>query len=705
MNKQIIKALYKKEILDILRDKKTLLMMIVVPLVLYPLIFLGSMALASSMANQSTAHAYHIAIDEHVENAESLEGFFVKFAKDYDYDFVFVKKFEKLGDDGKTILVTSDLEEALREKIVDAYITREDEDGKERYVIHYISSINNSLTAREMTANMLKEYKNTIGRLKIEAHDLDPEEILDSVVYESEDLASVEESVGSIFGYIIPFLMVSSILMGAMYPAIDTTAGEKERGTLETLLTLPVKNLELIISKFLATSTMAVVAAFLNVLSMGLLGAYFFQAMQLGDTAVTFSLASYIPAVLITLLCAVVFGMFSSAVCLLICIFAKSFKEAQNYSTPVMLVFMMAGMAGMIPGIELSGVVAYIPVVNVCLLIGKMFAFEFNTAVILTVLLSNVLYSLIAVVIMARVFCSENILFGDGTEGIRIIEKRSDMKENQIPGMGDVILLFSLLLIILMLAGSILILKFGIGGLIAEQLIILVCTLLYCWYIKTDFKKVFSFNKPSISGFISATMMWVGVYTLMMILTAILSKIFPSSAASASEDLVVIVGNQPLWIVLIAAALLPAICEETAFRGFLFGTLSNRYKIVTAIIWTGFIFGLYHMNFVKMIVVGILGGFLAFAVYRTKSICTSMWMHFLNNSFALILGLYGEKIADKLPMLFKEDLSVSEITILVLIGAGCLVGSIMWMNAIARKRNLVLVSAENASVENVSSDK
>lgn len=696
MNKQIIKALYKKEIFDILRDKKTLLMMIVVPLVLYPLIFVGSMALTSSVMSQSTTNSYHIAIDD-MENADHLEEYITHFAVDYDYDFIFIKDItETSSEDG--VKVTS-YEEALKGKLIDAYISREDMEGKERYVIHYISSNNDSLTASDMLRDMLKEYQEVVRKLKVEANDLDPEDILHSVVYETEDQATTEESVGSLFGYIIPFLMVSSILMGAMYPAIDTTAGEKERGTLETLLTLPVSNLELIISKFLATTTIAIMAAVLNVLSMGLLGAYFFQSMQLGDSQLVFSMASYIPAILLTLVCAVVFGMFASAVCLLVCIFAKSFKEAQNYSTPIMLVFMISGMVGLIPGLELKGALAFVPVVNICLLIAKLFVFEFDINLILVVVLSNILYSMIAVVIMSRVFCSESILFSDGSEGIRIIEKRSDMKEKQIPGMGDILLLFSILLIILMLAGSILVLKFGILGLIAEQLLIFGCTVFYSWYIKTDFKKVFSLGKPSVQNILSGTIMWVGVYIIMMLLTYVLSAIFPSSAASAGEDLVAIIGDQPIWVVLIAAALMPAICEETAFRGFLFGTLSNRYKIVTAICWTGFIFGLYHMNLVKIIVVGLLGGFLAFAVYKTKSITTSMWMHFLNNSFALILGLYGDKLVDRLPILFKEDLNVGEVLLLILIGVACVAVSIMWMNAISKKKAQVKVVEDSSDTE------
>lgn len=696
MNSKIIKALYKKEIMDILRDKKTLLMMIVVPLVLYPLIFIGSMTLTTMIMTQSTHNSYNIAIVD-MDNEASMETYISEFSKKYDYDFVFVNNYERKNNESGASITSWD--DALKEKVVDAYLTREDKDGKERYVIHYLSSVNDSATAMGMLKDMLKEYQNLVTKLKIEGADLDPVDILESVVYESDDQSTQEESVGSIFGYIIPFLMVSSILMGAMYPAIDTTAGEKERGTLETLLTLPVNNLELIISKFLATSTMAMAGALLNVLSMGILGAYFYQSLKLSDSDVAFSAASYVPAILLTLVCALVFAMFASAVCLLVCIFAKSFKEAQNYSTPIMMVFMFAAMASMIPGITLDGVLAYIPVINISLLIAKLFVFEFNTATISVVLLSNLLYSMIAVVIMARVFSSESILFSDGSEGIRIIEKRSDMNDKQIPGMGDVILLFSILLIILMMAGSILVLKLGLPGLIIEQLMILGCTLVYCWYIKTDFKKVFSIKKPGVQGIIAGILMWMGVYILMMLLTAVLSKIFPSSAASAGDEITGLLFDEPVWVILLAAAVLPAICEEVAFRGFLFGTLSNRYKLSVAVFWTGLIFGAYHMNFVKLIVVGLLGGFLAYAVYKTGSIVTSMCMHCLNNAVALLLGLYGDKLVDVLPIFFKEDLGGLEIIILVVLGAVLISVSTFWMKAIARKRDMAIIDVEMTNVE------
>lgn len=705
MNKRVIGALYKKEMTDILRDKKTILMMIVIPLILYPLIFVGSMYLASSMMNASTTSIYRIGFDNVPGEAE-LKQFITEVAEEYEYQFLYLTPngiqndsiVTVIQEDGERIVYHS-YEEALKNGYLDAYLTmgqidnedggirtdrpydggdagninggddRDSNDDRETYRIVYLASENRSQTAASMLADMLGEYRASLRNEQLIQAGLDPDTVLFPIHYEYQDLSSNEETMGSLLGYIVPFLMITSILMGAMYPAIDTTAGEKERGTLETMLTLPVRNLEMIVSKFLATSTVAVAAALLNLISMGFLGLYMFESMQTASEAVMeFDLLSYLPAIAVMILCVVVFAMFASAVCLSVCIFAKSFKEAQNYTTPVMLVFMIAGMVGMIPSIELDGVTSILPVVNIALLIVDLFKLKFNMAVIAVVLFSNVAYSLFAIVIMTRLFNSENILFGDGTGGIRLLEKRSNMKEKQIPGIGDLILLFSVLLIFLMFAGSIAILKYGVYGLIGEQLGILCITILYCWYIKTDFRTVFRLKRPGILNLIIGTMIWIGAYMIMLLLISVLSMIFPGSAESAGSELLQIWEGIPAWIIIISSAVLPAICEETAFRGLLFGTLSNKCRIFAAILITGAVFGLYHMNLIQFFAVGFFGGVMAYVIYKTGSIFVSMWMHFLNNLFAVMLAVYEEEMTAFLPILAEENPNMGSVILLFAVG-------------------------------------
>ncbi|MDE6686199.1 MAG: ABC transporter permease subunit [Lachnospiraceae bacterium] len=699
MNKKIIAALYKKEMTDILRDKKTILMMIVVPLILYPLIFIGSMALSASIMNASTSSTYRIGFDQ-VPEAPELREFFSEAAKEYGYDFLYLTP-NGLQEEGNGAVVTvihedgenteyATYEEALKNGYLDAYLTKETADAAdgnqsgEVYRINYLASETDSQTAASMIEDMLEEYRQSLREERLIEAGLLPDDILYPISYEYQDMSSNEETMGSLLGYIIPFLMITSILMGAMYPAIDTTAGEKERGTLETLLTLPVRNLEMIMSKFLATSTVAVAAALLNLISMGILGAYMYESMQAAsDVPMEFNVISYLPAIFIMILCVAVFALFASAVCLCVCIFARSFKEAQNYTTPVMLVFMFAGMAGMIPAVSLDGSTSLIPVVNVALLIVELFKFHFDMGLIAMVLFSNVAYSLLAVVIMTKLFNSEDILFGDGTGSIRLLEKRSDMKEKQIPGIGDVVLLLSILLIVLMLIGSIAIIKYRAYGLVIQQLMILGITVFYCWYIKTDFKKVFHLKRPKIGDLLTGTLLWVGTYILMMTLTVLFSAVFPGSAESAGQDLLNIWENAPIWLVILSSALLPAICEETAFRGVLFGTLQNKCHILVAVLITGVVFGLYHMNLIKFFVVGFFGCVLAYAVYKTGSIAVSMWMHFLNNLFSVLLTFYEDQMASIFPILFREDPGIGELAIFVMVGVILFVVSILLLR---RKR-------------------
>ncbi|MGN0347777.1 MAG: ABC transporter permease subunit/CPBP intramembrane protease, partial [Lachnospiraceae bacterium] len=613
----------------------------------------------------STSKVFTIGFKE-ITRAEDLEQFFRIKETDYDYTFAFVT-----GYSDKTF------EQALQEGNLHAVLQEEMVDGKTVYRIVYDSSENDSVTAANMVEDMLLEYREYLRENIIENAGLSSDDVLYPLEYSYQDVASNEETVGNMFGYILPFLLITSILMGAMYPAIDTTAGEKERGTLETLMTMPVTNLELITGKFLATSTIAVFAAFLNVLSMALLGAYFYASLQAtAEETIAFDASLYIPAILITLLCAIVFSLFASAVCLCVCIYAKSFKEAQNYTTPVMLLFMFAGMVCMVPQLQLGNGLELVPVVNIALLIANLFQLKFNWAIIGSVLGSNLVYCVLAILFMAKMFHSEDVLFGEGTFGIHLLDNRKDMKKKQIPGLGDLVLLFAILLLVVLLAGSLLIVKFGVWGLVAEQLLILAITIGYSTYIRVDWNRVFHLKKPDFRYFISGFLCWSGVYLIMMLLTAVLTYIMPKSVEQADAAILQIWQNTPIWLIVLSSAILPAICEEFAFRGFLFGSLSRKYKIGVAICWTGLLFGAYHMNMVKLFVVGILGALLAYMTYKTGSIWIAVFMHFLNNLMAVLLSEKPDMMKEIFPVFFQNTLSAATVAGMALGAAALLAGGI-----------------------------
>ena len=463
MNKNTVFSLYKKEMLDIFRDKKTMIIMVLVPLFLYPAMMLGTLLIMSNISQESLEKTYQVGIVAS-EEAEAVEALLLDGEDDYEYFFE-----TTVYDDAKTC------EQALIDGQIHAFIQITDgEDGRKIYEVGTVSSVMDSVTSGGYIKEILGGYRDSLRNDLLEEQFGDYEEILNPILIEGKDLATIEESAGSIFGYIIPFMLITSVLMGAVYPAIDVTAGERERGTLETMMTLPVKNSEMMFSKFMAVSTVAVMSAFLNLLSMFLMGLYMYDSMQLATTAFgDMNLLQFIPSVIALLVCMPIFAMFASAVCLSICIFAKSFKEANNYSTPILLVFMFASMAGMLPNITLDAKTSLIPIVNVSLFIKAVFELKFEWEYIVLVLLSNVVYSVVAVVLMSKLFSSEDVLFGEGFRGVHFLEKRSNMKPNQMPGIGDTVLMFGLLLLLMIYCSTSLVFRLGIWGTGLVQLIIL----------------------------------------------------------------------------------------------------------------------------------------------------------------------------------------------------------------------------------------
>lgn len=656
MNKKTVFSLYKKEMLDIFRDKKTMIIMVLVPLFLYPCMMLGMMMIMSSISKESLEKTYRIGIVQ-CEEAETVKQLLLDEEDEFEYFFEV-----SVFDDVKAC------EQALNEKEIDAFVdVSETEDKRVFYEIGYFSSVPASVSASNYAETILCEYRNGLRNELIEEAFEDYDKILNPIIVDNRNIATIEESTGSIFGYIIPFMLITSILMGAIYPAIDVTAGERERGTLETMMTLPIKNSEMMFSKFMAVSTIAVMSALLNMLSMLLVGLYMYDSMQLADTAFgELNLLHFIPSVIGLLICMPIFAMFASAVCLCVCIFAKSFKEANNYSTPVLLIFMFASMAGMLPNLTLTSKTSMIPIVNVALFIKSVFELQFDWTNIILVMLSNVVYSIAAVMLMSKLFSSEDVLFGEGFRSIKFLEKRSNMKKNQMPGIGDTILMFGLLLLLMIYCSSSLVFRLGIWGTGLVQLIILAVPVLYAWYMKADFKKLFSLKVPGIRHIAAGICMWLGVWLLEQVVLVMLANWFPSllETSDALNSIITDAGFIPAFIVV---AICPAIAEEFAFRGFLFGTLKDKYKPWIAIVVSAVLFGAYHMNLLQFVGGTMMGIGLAYVAYKSGSIWIGALMHFINNGLSVILQ-YNPEFITKIPILGKEVYEVGDSLILLGIG-------------------------------------
>ena len=663
MNTKLIRTLIKKEILDVFRDKKTVIMMLVVPVILYPLIFIGAMQVVAMISSSMDEQNYRIAVEAEDDGA-FLQVLTEKGEETDEDDDV---SYQLTLYDGKNADDAQDYMTKLREEEIDAYVVGTMQDGKMRYDVYYLSSVNNSAYAGEIVMDALEDYREEMTKNKIWQAGLHTSDILEPIYYEKQDISTNEQSLGSIMGAVLPFMLIISLLMGTMYPAIDTTAGERERGTLETILTLPVTNRQLIVSKFITVAGIGMISALLNILSMGGIAFYIYQIMELESDTQVFDIGKFVPAILVCILAVFAFSLFISAVTMCVTSFAKSYKEANNYITPLMLVVMFIGYIGFIPNIELTQTMAMVPVANICLLIKNMLVFKIDYTAIAVVLLANVAYAVLAILFLSKIYDSETILFGDAKGGMQLFEKRSNLKKGGVPTMSDVWFVVALTLVLALYVGTMLQIKFGLAGVFGTQMIILLVPLAVILYTKKDIRESYGFQKTGIKSYVGAFFTIIGMFPISILISTGLVNLFPQSAdnvVTVFSDLMD--GN--IFTVLFVIAVAPAICEEMMFRGMIFHGMKAKYRTSTAIGAVAVMFGLYHMSLIKFIPTGLLGLVVCYTVYVTDSIYPAMLMHFINNALSVLISCYPERLEAVLPMFYHDTLTASDV--LILLGFG-----------------------------------
>ncbi len=202
---------------------------------------------------------------------------------------------------------------------------------------------------------------------------------------------------------------------GAMYPAMDLTAGEKERGTMETILSSPISRGDLVLGKFSLVLNASLATAALSVISMGVSFwfAQHFKFLDFGDTSDpnTLQIKIGLSAALSVFLMALPIAVLFSAALLTISLFAKTYKEAQSYLTPMTFLVIIPAVAAMLPGVELTPKLALVPILNVSLLCKELVASTYHWHYIAIIFASTCVYAAAALFIAIKMFQRESVLF------------------------------------------------------------------------------------------------------------------------------------------------------------------------------------------------------------------------------------------------------------------------------------------------------
>lgn len=662
-----IKALVRKEILDILRDKKTLIVMVAVPILIYPAIIMGMVLVMSFMVQSQESKKHVAAYPEQYETfAEPLKELYEQNKDELDLELTF--------------LPLSLKEKEAKKDRYDAWISFTDDEAGIGISVEYTSTDQASAYTENALQKLADMYRDKRLAEKLAEEGLG-EEFLHPVRYSADDSVTVSESAGMNIGGSVGMMLVVTILLGAFYPAIDATTGEKERGTLETLLTLPVTNFQMIMSKYIAVSIFACVTAILSLLSLGA-SVLFLLGSVSAESAGGFGglelavIGRWIPILLLVM---IVTAFLITAICMCFCIFAKSFKEANNYITPVMLLIMFASMVGIIPSIQLDYKTSLIPIVNVSLLMKQVLAQKMSLSLAGITIGINFCYSILIIWILAKMYDSENVLFADGFQSFRLFQKRSEIKKGTVPGTGDLILGVTVMFLLIMYIGTAVSVRSAFGGTVVNQLLILGVPIFVVWYMKADVKKLFSFKVPAIKDILGGLILYIGVFLLMLVASCMLIRLFPESTQNLQQSYTELL-KQPFVLIVLVMTLMPAIGEELFFRGFLCGSLKQRYGIFWGILISSLIFGAFHMSLVKLIPTAMLGACFAYIACVSGSIYVGMFLHFLNNFVSMASMEYPEQMGELLPVLTKTELSAAELIGMLVIGLLCAVAGVVILN-------------------------
>ena len=395
MNWNNIRLVYFKEILGAIRDRRTLISMIIIPLVFYPLLFFG-IGYFTMTGQQKTESLPSIIAVHGEENAPGL--------------IEILKEEEKIQLTGMPVNNQEGLESGeiyLLIEIPDDFNVNKNLNGNQSIIIQYDSTSQYSQTARRRIINVLEKYRQQIVQMRLEEVDLSIDYIL-PFNEEWMDVSSAERKTGSVLGMLLPYIIVILIFVGAMHSAVDITAGEKERGTLATLLVSQLSRLEIVLGKYLTVITLSFTSMLLGLIGLSI--AFLTPAYAFGELSlikINLSLYSFF---LFFLVLAPLVGL-ASSILLLVGIFARNNKEASTYVTPIYMGAIFLGMISLSQGTELSEVMFFIPILNNSVAFKELLMGIIDWGHILSTLFSNIVIALIALLFAARLFSRENVLF------------------------------------------------------------------------------------------------------------------------------------------------------------------------------------------------------------------------------------------------------------------------------------------------------
>ncbi|MDZ4848272.1 MAG: ABC transporter permease subunit/CPBP intramembrane protease [Pirellulaceae bacterium] len=664
MNWSRIRLIFVREMRDQVRDRRTMFTIFVLPLLLYP--FMGMLMLqVAQFHSEQTVRITWIGEEnwptEHpLLNSQDL--------KDKD-SLVHWNKLAYKPDDSSPPSNWNELGfqwvksgDADLVFIVPPEFT---ESWKSTGQAGLLKTIVNQASDRSVIASQrlhakLDSWQRGWLRDKLSSSDLNPA-IIDPIQTFQIDVAPQETKQALIWSKLLPLVMLVWALTGAFYPAIDLCAGEKERGTLETLLSSPATRREIVWGKLFTVMSFSVGTAILNLFSMQLTSSFVINQFARMGANETVAALGPLPLSALTWLIVILLpiaAMFS-ALALAVAALARSSKEGQYYLMPLLLAGLPLVLLPMIPGITLSIGNSAIPVTGAVLLARALIEGQYRESLIHApiVIAVTVICCLLAVRWAVRQFESESVMFRESERFQWSLWFRQIWRDRAATATANEALLCGVIILVALFFGR---MSFTSSQLdwpsitrstIAIQLgMILAPCLIMATFMTASIRRALRIEAVRPHDFGFALVLGLTLHPAYMLLSSAIQHEFQFGAETRELFVYVdsLISAAPLWSVILTLAVIPAICEELAFRGFIFGGLIRQNGILRAILVSSLFFGLSHGVLQQSIGATIMGLILGVIAWRTGGVVCGIVLHMTHNSLTMIVSRAG-KTPDSIP--------------------------------------------------------
>lgn len=656
-------TLYRTELRMLLRDRRTILVSIVLPILVMPLLLFSSSFTERAREQRQEEQVYEYAVrGPEAELARRLIAAFEPGPED-DGPRLQLREAEsedpRAGVEGQTLhfyVETSSAGDGAEAPPESGEGDPDDLLPLPRFQVVYRANWDASETAASEMRRRLASVRRAERYAELEERGF-PVPIARVAAVEESDVATASQVTGAALGRFATVFVLLFLLTGGSVVAADAIAGEKERGTLETVLTTATSRRELVVSKLLVILTVGAVITVIQLLNL-----LVYVGLDVIEVPERFAVDLSPLTVALLLLLFLPLAALAGSVLLLVSGYSKTYKEFQLYFFPVFLLMLAPAAASMLPGVQLRSVIALVPIANLSVAVREVLVGRFDGLFLALAWVVSMAAAVAAGRATLTVLSTERLITASELD-------RADFEGGAALLPRHVGRWFLGMWVVLFLVATNVESLRSLRAQIFFNLVVLFLggSLFLLWRYKLDPKEALALRPVKPIVWLAVLLGAPGIHFAALAVARLSGRLFPVPERLLEEmTQTLLPAAVPSWELLILIAVLPGLCEEIAFRGVLLHALHKRLRPVALCLVVGIIFGFFHVDLVRLLPTASLGAILSAVVLLTGSIYPAMVWHALNNAIAFAAARYEVSLVELDPWVHAAGATVGVLAFVLL---------------------------------------